>query len=408
MPVAELGDWLDEQMEPGVFWYAKRLSDNDTGATGGHQAGPYIPKRIAFHLFPSLNRPAERNPRVEFGITIDSHPAVRTVRAIWYNNELSGGTRNETRITGFGGSSSPLLDPEAAGSLAVFAFRRDPPSCRVWVCDTAVEEDRIEDRIGQIEPGRWRMWPDLFADLARTTKCWLEPDDFPQEWLDRFPTGEEMLRKAMELRPDELALDADQRLNRRVDCEYELFRSLEEAVEFPRIAAGYVSMNAFLDHAQSVLQRRRSRSGYSLELQVRQIMREENLVEGRDFSHQPVAEAGKRPDFLFPNAEAYHDPNFPPQRLRMLAVKRTLKDRWRQVLEEADRIGTKHLLTLQRPITESQLREIERAGVRLVVPGPLHQRHREAVRPALLTLGDFLADVRALAPQRAARRRAIR
>ena len=402
MPVAELGDWLDEQMAaPDALWYVKRLSANDTQANGSHQAGFYIPKQIAFHVIPSLDQPNEENPRVAFGLTIDSHADARTVTAIWYNNRLRGRTRNETRITGLGGSSSALLDPEATGALTVFAFRRETqaalPACHVWVCDNAVEEDRIQDVIGPVEPGQGRTWPDLFAPPRLRADCWL--DDIPPAWLDRFPTGDEMVRRSVEMRSDLSAdlVDVDTRLTGRRVCEESLFYSIEHAREFPQVRAGYESMAAFVEHAQSVLQRRKSRSGRSLELQVRHILREEDMVEDRHFSFQPVSERNRKPDFLFPSAAAYRDPNFPQQRLRMLAVKNTLKDRWRQVLEEADRIGTKHLLTLQEGISESQFRAIEQAGVQLVVPKSLQEKYRAPLRSSLMTLESFLGEVRALA-----------
>ena len=401
MPVQDLGDWLDEHQQDGVLWYVKRLSANDTQATGGHQAGFYIPKQVAFNVMPSLGNRSKENPRVEFEFKIDSHADVRTVTAIWYNNRYRGGTRDETRITSLGGSASPLLDPEATGALVVFAFRSETgaehPVCHVWVCDTAVEEDRIEDRIGPVLPGQPHTWPDLFFDQRGPARCWLEPDDIPQEWLEHFPSGAEMVEKTVELRP-EPSVDVDLRLTRRHGCEYELYRSIEQAVEFSRISEGYQSMDAFLDHAQSVLQRRKSRAGRSLELHVRHILGEESLVEEKNFSYQPVSESRRRPDFLFPNADAYHDPSFPTGKLRMLAVKTSLKDRWRQVLQEAERIETKHLLTLDQGVSENQFREIDRAGIRLVAPEPLHDRYPRPVRPHLQTLESFLGDIRLLAP----------
>ena len=405
MPVTDLGDWLDEQMEtPDALWYVKRLSANDTQANGAHQAGFYIPRQIAFHVIPSLNQPNEENPRVTFDLMIDSHSDARIATAIWYNNRLRGRTRNETRVTGLGGSSSALLDPEATGALAVFAFRRETltesPACHVWVCDNAVQAERIEDVIGPVEPGQGRTWPDLFAPPRRNADCWLDQDRVPPAWLDRFPTGDEMVRRSIEMRTDLSAdlVDVDTRLTGRRTCEENLFYSIEHAREFPQASAGYESMNAFADHAQSVLQRRKSRAGRSLELQVRHILREENLVEDQHFSYQTVSERNRKPDFLFPNVEAYRDPNFPQQRLRMLAVKTTLKDRWRQVLKEADRIGTKHLLTLQEGVSENQFREIEQAGVQLVVPRSLQEKYRAPLRASLMTLESFLGEVRALAP----------
>ncbi|EDT5748291.1 restriction endonuclease, partial [Salmonella enterica subsp. enterica serovar Cerro] len=46
-------NWLLEIACENYFVYIKRLSANDTGATGGHQVGLYIPSGIVEKLFPS-------------------------------------------------------------------------------------------------------------------------------------------------------------------------------------------------------------------------------------------------------------------------------------------------------------------------------------------------------------------
>jgi hypothetical protein len=121
---------------------------------------------------------------------------------------------------------------------------------------------------------------------------------------------------------------------------------------------------------------------------------EERFVENLDFVHGQQSEPGHRPDFLFPSHRAYSNPDFNPAGLTMLAVKTTCRDRWRQVLNEAARIPVKHLLTVQEGVSEAQHREMAGAGVRLVVPAPLHRSYPEAVRPHLLTLAAFIDRVR--------------
>jgi len=191
-------------------------------------------------------------------------------------------------------------------------------------------------------------------------------------------------------------LDPDRRLLRRRECEFEIFRSVEQAIELPNILAGFTTVDGFIARAQTILQRRKARSGRSLELHTREIFLEERLVEGIDFAHQPVSENGKTPDFLFPSAAAYRDTSFPADQLRMLAVKTTCKDRWRQILNEADRIPNKHLLTLQEGVSESQFSEMTNAGVRLVVPGGLTKKFPDSVQPHLQSLESFIGDVRLL------------
>ena len=410
MPVGDLAGWLDEHGAPEFVWYVKRLSGNDTLANGSHQAGPYIPRDFLFGIFPALNRREVKNPDVRFNLYVDSHPDAREVRAIWYNNRFhdsaSARGRDETRVTGFGGAASALLDPESTGALTVFAFQRvadgETADCHVWVCRHGTEEDLVEERVGPVEPGRYLIWPPaqqgLFAQASQPpvrANCWLADDEIPPEWRVRFPSGADIIRRAVELRPD-TALDPDHRLLRRRECEFEIFRSVEQAIELPHIAAGFATIDDFISRAQTVLQRRKARSGHSLELHARAIFLEERLVEGTHFAHQPVSEPGKKPDFLFPSAAAYHDASFPRDRLRMLAVKTTCRDRWRQILNEADHIPAKHLLTLQEGVSESQFREMTQAEVQLVVPAGLFGKFPKSVQPHLQTLESFIADVRLL------------
>lgn len=77
----------------------KILSRNDTGETGGHQAGILIPKKQELlSFFPSLDS-TEKNPR--FLITFNDHLDEQwSFSFIYYNNKFFGGTRNEYRLTG--------------------------------------------------------------------------------------------------------------------------------------------------------------------------------------------------------------------------------------------------------------------------------------------------------------------
>lgn len=409
MALGDLTDWMDTFGRPGFLWYAKRLSGNDTLANQSHQAGPYIPKDILFEVLPSLKRPDLKNPDIAFELYLDSHPDVRTVRAIWYNNKFHGGTRNETRLTGFGGSQSALLDPDSTGALAVFAFRPEgqevAAECHVWVCGgEGTEADLVEERLGPVEPKIPVLWrpgltepqADLFAHVPPSkASCWLSATEIPPDWLVAFPTGRQIIEKTISLRPA-TGMNADVRLMRRRGCEFEIFRSVEEASWLPKIREGFHSIDAFLGLANTILQSRKSRAGKSLEYHAAAIFEEEGLPSGTAFVHNPTIEVNKRPDFLFPNVQAYEDTAFPSARLRMLAAKTTCRDRWRQILNEADRIPVKHLLTLQEGVSESQFREMTDAGVRLVVPSGLHDTYSDTVRPHLSTLEEFIGDVRVL------------
>ena len=385
----DLASMIANCLQPDRIWYAKRLSGNDTLATGAHQAGPYLPKRLAFSVFPIMNSlPVLLNPEARLRVVVHSHKQSSNARAIYYNNKIAaGGTRNEVRMTNFGGRGSCLLDPDSTGSLAVFAFRpgteAQSASADVWLCRNQTEEDQIQEAIGIVEPGFPRVWAAAegahLLDIS-ATPCDIAAADLPEQWQTEYPSGSEIIAKTIELRPlPDKAVD--DRLMRRRECEYSIFKSIETAIETPHIQQGFPNIDLFIARAQTILQRRKARSGGSLELHIKQLLVEEGFQDGQ------------QPDFLFPNVAAYHDPAFPADKLRMLAVKTTCKDRWRQILNEADRIPVKHLLTLQEGVSENQFREMRAANVRLVVPEALHAKYPATVRASLIGLGTYFDEI---------------
>lgn len=398
----ELAEWLDLVTEEGNLLYIKRFSGNDTLANGSHQAGPYIPNQLFFTLFPESEAETGQNVKKQFPFQTDSHEDQREICATWYNNKFRGKTRNECRLTNFGGKASPFLAPENTGAIAVLAFigglDGNLKACRAWVARGLPEEELIESRFGEIDPGQTLYWPfELNREFSGRDRnkgpenCILSEDELPVGWLSNFPSGAEIIEKVIDLRPDK-KMPPDKRLLRRRDCEYELFRSLEEAVELPKILSGFRTIDEFLERAQTILQRRKARAGRSLELHVSRIFTEQGMIENTDFQYGPESEPGKKPDFLFPNQNAYQNLSIPEEKLRMLAVKTSCKDRWRQILNEADRVPEKHLLTLQEGVSERQFREMSNANVKLVVPKGLHSSFSKSIRPEILSLEEFIRE----------------
>ena len=100
--------------------------------------------------------------------------------------------------------------------------------------------------------------------------------------------------------------------------------------------------------------------------------------------------------FCFPTKIGTRTNLFSPSKLRMLAVKTTIKDRWRQILNEADRIETKHLLTLEHGVSQDQLQEMLDSGVQLVIPKPNVSRFPKEVRRNIQTLEEFFEETKEL------------
>ena len=80
---------------------SKVLAPNDTGETGGHQAGILVPKSDdALLFFPDLGT-SEKNPRTAL-VFVDDSGRTWKFNFIYYNNKFfdKNGTRNEYRLTG--------------------------------------------------------------------------------------------------------------------------------------------------------------------------------------------------------------------------------------------------------------------------------------------------------------------
>ena len=107
-----------------------------------------------------------------------------------------------------------------------------------------------------------------------------------------------------------------------------------------------------------------------------------------------MTEGYKKPDFIFPSGAAYHNQKFDAGDLVFLAAKTTCKDRWRQILSEADRIPVKHLFTLQKGISAKQLDEMFGQQVKLVIPEYNRDFFPTTHLPRLQTLSSFVDFVR--------------
>jgi len=212
----------------------------------------------------------------------------------------------------------------------------------------------------------------------------------------RFPTTREFSALARESLPDVSPLgDADAALLAWMQQEEQLFRRMERHVVSERLRAGFVAgdntdVDGFLSFSLSVQNRRKSRAGYALEHHLEALFQAHRLR----FDRGAETENRNKPDFLFPGAVEYRDPAFPEARLSMLGAKSTLKDRWRQVLAEAQRIRDKHLLTLEPGISENQTEQMRSEHVHLVVPSALQNTYQPAQREHLMRLSDFIALMR--------------
>jgi hypothetical protein len=205
----------------------------------------------------------------------------------------------------------------------------------------------------------------------------------------KFPTTREMsffARSQVEVNYK----DTDEALVRWLEREEQLFRALENVIIGERIANGFTTVDSFVEYSLSVQNRRKSRMGFALQNHMTELFTKHGLR----FTAQARTEGNNRPDFIFPGEREYGDSSFDATLLVMLGVKSTSKDRWRQVLTEADRIPDKHLCTLEAGISTKQTDEMQRQRLTLVVPAKLHATYTAEQRRKMLTVDDFVSFAR--------------
>ncbi len=391
-----LSQFLEQIDSSGFFWIAKRLSGNDTGLTGGHQVGLYLPRYFFETNFPEICTTDKHNP--ESFINDLYFPCqdylTKDIRAIYYNSKFFPelGLKkeyNEFRLTRWGGKESPTQDHENTGSICLLAVKRIENTVKglCWVASTVEEENTIETWLGaEVEPGQFYS----SRTMAPPEKSPLL-DRLPENWLTEFPSGQEIFNKVLELIPgNQWAGSIDKLLLERRKLEFNIFREIENHDVLPEIKKGFDSVEKFIKYSHSVSNRRKSRTGKSLELNLESIFTDADLI----FETQAKTEQNKKPDFLFPSRESYHDKNFQDSKLHMLAAKTCCKDRWRQILNEADRIKAKHLFTLQEGISENQLSEMYKENVQLVVPQPVIKSFPGNFRSKILNLEGFVGYIK--------------
>lgn len=366
--------------------YCKFLSANDSGATGGHQSGILISKSAKDMMF---TQALENENILKRTVEIQWQNDLRTESSFTYYS-----SKNELRITKFG-RSFPFLNPEQTGALFVFT-RQSADQYSAFFLET---EDDIEQFLSAfgIGPTETNHMIDTSAVLPETQER-IAIQEFIDTLTVDFPLSDVMSAAARDIQNrvynhlEYIRTNPDRKIIEWTNTEYALFRAIEHARYGDKISHGFTSVDEFITMANMVLNRRKSRAGKSLEHHLSAIF------DGNDIQYtaQSVTEGNKKPDFLFPSQAAYHNATFPTYKLISLAAKTTCKDRWRQVINEADRLRglPKYLCTLQQGISPAQMDEMQAENVILVVPRPYIASYPADRRDRIWTVTKFVDYVR--------------
>ncbi len=342
--------------------WCRFITGNDTGTTGSHQAGFYIPKCASSLLFDKPCRKGENRERI---VQIKWQDDFTTESCMKY---YGVGTRNEYRITRFG-QGFPFLQDDNVGNLLIIAKLSED----YYVGYVLEKDDDIDEFFAyfNLAPNETNQLIDIEGVIKPDVRIIHLIQEFVSKY-NNFPDtkimasgARECFNKAYHVGGTKFVEKPDEILMNWVDAEYRLFKLMEERVYADIISHPFANVDDFVKTSNEVLNRRKARAGKSLEHHLADIFTRNELV----FEEQAVTEDNKKPDFLFPNGECYHNLMFPADDLVVLGAKTTCKDRWRQVLSEADRVDSKYLFTLQQGISKNQLKEMHDSNLKLVVPG---------------------------------------
>ena len=324
----------------------------------------------------------------------------RSVNIKWQNdfqtqsNFTYYDSKNELRITKFG-RHFPFLQPEQTGALFVFT-QQDEDHYNAFFLES---EDDIEQFLSAfgMSPTETNR-PINSGRISPGTVESVAIFEYIESLTVDFPSSEEMsvAARAIQNRAydhlEYVRTNPDKKIIDWTDTEYVLFRALEASRYQSFLTTGFRTVDNFISMAQVVLNRRKSRAGKSLEHHLAAIF------DGNDirYSAQAITEGNKKPDFIFPSETAYHNITFPVENLISLAAKTTCKDRWRQVINEADRLRDrpKFLCTLQQGISPAQMDEMQAENVILVVPKPYIMSYPHNRQNRIWTLAKFVSYVR--------------
>jgi hypothetical protein len=288
-----------------------------------------------------------------------------------------------------------LIGRQSSGELLIAIAPRDTP-----------EEYRLRHLFGLDQPSRtWQVESsikDFKLNLATRqileaigieleVSADIDIDKLLAEFGSAFPTTKEFSKYARDTVRDKISAleDPDGALEAWMAYEEDLFRAMEKTIVKEQLIKGFAEVDEFIKYSLSVQNRRKSRVGHALENHLSAVF-DANSIR---YARGARTENNSRPDFIFPGSVEYHDPDVGSPPLRMLGAKTTCKDRWRQVLTEAQKIPNKHLFTLETALTANQLQEMNASSLTIVSTPDVLLTYPSASSGWTMTLSQFIKDI---------------
>lgn len=330
-------------------------------------------------------------------------PTIDRGFSTWYDARRKHPTRTEYRLYY---NDNAAIDSAAPGDLMVIALTKERRILVLFAKQGSTVEAQLRWLFGLDDVNEQCVYSgasdlrvsSVAATILETVGIEVSLPSAAENYLDgliarfgeAFPKGVDFSEySASTLEGLEWDVDPDSALVACYDREEMLFRVFErhllERDLSPYLTTGVLDVEGVLKTTMSAFQRRKSRAGTAFENQIAMMLD----ARGIRYSAQKYTEGKSKPDFIFPSIELYKDATFPTARLTMLGAKTTIKERWRQVLDEADRIGEKHLITLEPSVSTDYTKAMMKDHLQLVVPKPLFDTYTTEQQDWLMSVNEF-------------------
>lgn len=405
-------DTISDYFE-GVAAKYLRAVDANPNSSNQHEIGGLPSAGFLKHLGRPLGHQKIRFKARQIYISDESEaPEVSDGRVTWYDVRSYDPKREpEYRLYYYPNSVTELI---SEGDFFLIAKMRDGSLLMIFTPAGGTIESQLrllfslENVAERVKAGHVRD-----SEILLPLRLMLEdlglalenPQSEDQDWLERilkefggagFPTTSvfsEYARNSFLNNVDDIR-DPDRALVGWMDHEEKLFRIYEKYLVQERLSKGFglygENVDEFISFSLSVHNRRKSRVGHAFEGHLDFIFKKRGLRFEQGRGKGRTTENNSKPDFIFPDFKSYKDLKYPEESLIMLGAKTTCKDRWRQVLSEADRIPFKHLITLEAAISESQTTEMISQRLQLVVPLSIQETYSISQRSRIIGLAEFI------------------
>ena len=256
----------------------KFVTKNDAGITGAHQYGFHLPIGC-WQLFSPHPPVKGRNDEHAVAVTWQDDRVTKS-QVKWYGDK----TRFEYRLTRFG-KSFPFRSPDNVGDVLVLV-PTSPSTFNGYVLNPEEDLEELEAQLGiDLTSRRMACYerglapPTLGPEAAKS--CIERQFDLYAASLQEFPHGsdltEETWRVLAECDPAFASQTDDRKLVLAKETEYELFKKIERRLVWDDIQSSPKSVDDYVEKANSIVNRRKSRAGRSLENHFGVILREHSI-----------------------------------------------------------------------------------------------------------------------------------